>query len=128
MENAKSFTITFIEGEIPEGYIEQIRGDYVEREWLAYLGPEAILVARRIALVLEYEHKSIVKVKQWAEEMKLTEKELLDACSMLTHYGLAHWSDRDPTLFMAKRWPLVPPAIKTPVHRQVLMGLSYEVQ
>lgn len=124
----RSFTFTFKEGEIPEGYTQQIRGDYVEREWLAYLGPEAILLARRIAGILEYSHKSVVKIAQWAEEMKLSEEKLMDACSMLVHYGLATFSERDTTLVMQKRWPLVPPAILTPIHRQVLMGLSYNLQ
>lgn len=119
----RRFTITSIEGEKPDGTSQRVRSEYVEESWLPYLGPAAILLARKIDQILATEHKYAVDVPKWSEAMGVSPDDLLAACHRLVRYGLAAWGDRDPTLFVRRFWPLVPEAIKTPLHRKVLIGL-----
>ena len=119
----RRFTITGVEGERPGPGQERVRSDYVEQEWMPYLGPVTICLARRIDLILATEHKYAIDVPKWAEQMGISPGDLLAACHRLVRYGLATWSDRDPMLSMARYWPPIPAAIQTPRHRQVLISL-----
>ena len=119
----RKFTITSPEGETPGGEHERVRSDYVEDSWLPYLGPAAVLLARRIALILETEHKAQLDVDKWGKWLGLPGDDVLAACHRLVRYGLAVWGDRDPMLTMQRFWPRVPPAISTPPHRAVLTAL-----
>ena len=90
---------------------------------MPYLGPVTIMLARKIDLILATEHKYAIDVPKWAEQLCISGDDLIAACHRLVRWGLAHWGDRDPTLFVHRYWPLVPNAIKTPMHRKVLVGL-----
>ena len=120
----RRFTITSIEGETPQPGYERVRSEYVEHEWLRFLGPTAIIFARWIDLTLSTEHKYAVDVPRRAREMCVTPTELVGACHRLVRYGLAHWSDRDPMLSMARYWPRVPAAITSDIHRSVLLDID----
>jgi hypothetical protein len=119
----RRFTITGIEGEKQGLGSERVRSDYVEREWLPYLGPTAIVLARRVDLILQTENKSALDVAKWAELMGVAPDELVAACHRLVRYGLAVWGERDPMLSMSRWWPQVPMAIRTEPHRQALTNL-----
>ena len=119
----RRFTITGIEGETPDAGAHRVRSDYVEDQWMSYLGPVTISLARRIDLILTTEHKYAIDVPKWEDQMCLEAGELMIACHRLVRWGLAHWSDRDPMLSMARYWPPVPAAVRSPRHRQVLIQL-----
>jgi hypothetical protein len=119
----RRFTITGIEGETPDAGAHRVRSEYVEDAWMSYLGPVTITIARRFDLILSTEHKYGIDVPKWADQLCITGDDLMAACHRLVRWGLAHWSDRDPMLSMARYWPQVPAAIRTPRHRQVLIGL-----
>lgn len=121
-EDLKRFTITSVEGEVPEGGTHRVRSDYVEEAWLPYLKPTAILLARKIDLILSTNHKHAIDVGKWSREMGVTSEELLEACDTLVNYALATWGDKDPTLFVARYWPTLPPSIQTPKHKELLLG------
>ena len=117
------FTITGIEGETPDATAHRVRSDYVEDQWMSFLGPVTIIIARRFDLLLSTEHKYGIDVPKLADQLCITPGDVLAACHRLVRWGLASWSDRDPMLSMARYWPQVPAAIRTPMHRRVLIGL-----
>ena len=119
----KKFTITSVEDEKPDGTSERVQSEYVEESWTPYLGPTAVLLARRIDRILAHEHKYAVDIDKWAGSLGVTAEEVTAACHRLVRYGLARWADRDPMLIISRHWPKVPAAIRTPLHRRVLMGL-----
>jgi hypothetical protein len=119
----RRFTITAIEGETPDGTSQRVRSDYVEESWMPYLGPVTIMLARKIDMILQTEHKYAIDVPKWSEQMGIKPDDLIAACHRLVRYGLGYWGDKDPTLFVRRHWPMVPDAIKTPLHRRVLTGL-----
>jgi hypothetical protein len=119
----RKFTITAPEGEAPTPDSERVRSEYVEECWLPYLGPTALLLARRIDLTLSSQNKSALGVEKVAEALGVYPEEIIAACHRLVRYGLANWSDRDPMLLLHRHWPKVPAAIATPPHRRALMAL-----
>jgi hypothetical protein len=119
----RRFTITSIEGDAPDGTSHRVRSDYVEDEWMPYLGPVTIILARKIDAILSTNHKYAIDVSKWAEQMAISPEDLIAACHRLVRWGLATWGDRDPTLFISRHWPQVPACVATPLHRRVLVGL-----
>lgn len=119
------FTITQPEGEVITPDSNQVRSAYVEEHWLAYIGTTALLLARRIDLALSTggTGKSVIDVHKMADALGCYPEEVIAACHRLCRYGLASWSDRDPTLYLNRHWPKIPAAIQTPEHRAALMAL-----
>ena len=122
-EPIKRFTITSIEGEKPTGDSHRVSSEYVEHEWLPYLGPTALLLARRIDWLMTTDGKNAVDVKAWAQMLGVSQTEILLAANRLIRFGLAEWSERDKTLLLSRHWPTVPIAIQTVQHRAVLLDL-----
>lgn len=118
----RRFTITAKE-EQPDSTSQRVRSEYVEEAWLPYIGPTALLLARRMDLALSNAGKSAVVVAQIAEGLGVYPEEIIAACHRLARYGLAEWSERDPTLYLSRYWPKVPAAIQTKMHRQALLSL-----
>jgi hypothetical protein len=119
----RRFTITSMEGEKPTGDSHRVSSEYVEHEWLPYLGPTALLFARRIDYLMSTDGKNAVDVKHWADQLGVCQAEVLLAANRLIRFGLAQWSERDKTLLLSRHWPSVPMAIATPQHRSVLLDL-----
>jgi len=119
----RKFMVTTEDDDNPGHDTERIRSDYVETQWLPYLGPMAILLARKIDLLLTTDHKITFDVDRWAAEMGVTAEEVLAGCHRLVRYGLAKWGHKDPLLIVTRHWPHVPVAIQTMPHRRVLMSL-----
>lgn len=117
------FTITSMEGEHPGVDTHQIKSEYVEINWLPFLGPTALLFARRIDHILTTDGKNAVGIKVWGELLSVKPEEILLAANRLIRFGLATWSDRDKTLLISRHWPSVPMAIMTAQHRHVLLDL-----
>ena len=119
----RHFTITSMEGEKPGVDTHTINSEYVEHEWLPFLGPCALLFARRVNFLLTTDGKNAVGIKAWSELLGVQQDEILLAANRLIRFGLATWSDRDKTFLISRHWPSVPMAIKTPQHRAVLLDL-----
>jgi hypothetical protein len=119
----RRFTITATEGETPTPDSERVRSEYVETEWLPYLGPVALLLARRIDLALTTHSKDALGVDKVAAELGVQPDDIIAACHRLVRYGLATWNKREPMLLLNRHWPKVPLAIATPAHRAALMAL-----
>jgi hypothetical protein len=123
MNDIRRFTITSIEGEKPTADSHRVNSEYVEHEWLPFIGPNALLLARRIDFLLTTDGKNAIDVHKWAELLGVTQSDVLLAANRLIRYALANWSDRDKTLLMKRYWPRVPDAIRTLQHRSILMDL-----
>lgn len=119
----RRFTITSMEGEKPGPDTHRVGSEYVEEEWLPFLGPAALVLARRVDHVLTTDGKNAIDVHKWAEWLGVRQSDILLACNRLIRFGLAAWSERDKTLIMTRHWPSVPMAIRTAQHRAVLMDL-----
>jgi hypothetical protein len=119
----RKFMVTTENDDSPGPDTERIRSEYVEKDWLPYLGPAAILLARKIDLLLTTDHKITFDAERWAGQMGITVEDMLAACHRLVRYGLAKWGTKDPLLIISRHWPHVPAAIATPLHRRVLMQL-----
>jgi hypothetical protein len=119
----KKFMVTTEDDDKPEPSSERIRSDYVEKDWLPYLGPTAILLARKMDILLATDKKITFDADRWAGQMGVTVDEMIAACHRLVRYGLARWGDKDPLLILRRHWPQVPAAIKTNLHRRVLLAL-----
>jgi hypothetical protein len=112
-----------MEGEKPGPDTHRVSSEYVEHEWLPFLGPNALVLARRIDFILTTDGKNAVDVHKWADLLGVRQDDILLAANRLIRFGLASWSERDTTLLMSKHWPSVPMAIKTLQHRAVLLDL-----
>src|SRR5262245_29586239 len=102
----------------------RIRSEYVEEAWLPFLGPTAMLFARRADQTLTHDNKSAVPIAKWADSFGVSYEDLLSAVHRLIRYGLATWVERDSTLLVRRHWPSVPDAITTPQHKAVLTSLT----
>ena len=122
-EPLRRFTITLMEGEKPGPDTHRVNSEYVEHEWLPFLGPTALLLARRIDYILTTDGKNQIDIHKWGVDLGVRQGKILLAANRLIRFGLATWSDRDKTLLMSKHWPSVPTAIRTPQHRAVLLDL-----
>jgi hypothetical protein len=119
----RRFTITSLEGEKPGSDTHRVSSEYVEQEWLPYIGPAALVLARRIDWLLTTDGKNAIDVHKWAEMLGVRQADILLSANRLIRFGLAGWSERDKTLIMTRHWPSVPAAIKTLQHRSVLLDL-----
>jgi hypothetical protein len=119
----RKFMVTTEDDDSPGPDTERIRSEYVETNWLPYLGPAAILLARKMDLLMATDRKITSDVDRWAGQMGLSADEVLAACHRLVRYGLARWGDREPLFILTRHWPHVPAAIRTALHRRVLMSL-----
>ena len=112
-----------MEGEKPTPDSHRVGSEYVEHEWLPYLGPTALLLARRIDWLMTTDGKNAVDVHKWAEMLGVGQSDILLGANRLIRFGLAGWSERDKTLLLSRHWPSVPIAISTPQHRTILLDL-----
>jgi hypothetical protein len=101
----------------------KVRSEYVEEQWLAYIGPTALLVARRMDNALSTVTTQGCNVSQWSKEMGITPEELMRALNRLARFGLGEWQG-DQTFLLRRHWPSVPLAIATQVHREALLTLA----
>lgn len=118
----RHFTITG-DARSNELHNHRIRSEYVEENWLPFIGPTAMLFARKCDLTLTHDNRSAVRITAWAEGFGVSFEDLLSSVHRLIRYGLATWVDRDSTLLLRRHWPSVPDAINTPQHKAVLTSL-----
>jgi hypothetical protein len=104
---------------------QRVRSEYVEDNWLPYIGPHALVLARLMDRWLAVAPTQGVVVKAWAHLTGMTEVDLVAALERLIRYGLAEWgAGADNTFVLVRHWPLVPPAILTKRHRDALTALE----
>lgn len=105
-------------------YTHKVTSQYCEEEWLQYIGPIALLLARRMDNHLSSNNSSgAVEVKQWARSMCISMEEFVSALNRLDRYGLGEWKSGNEFL-LRRHWPAVPLAIATPKHRDALLAIS----
>ena len=108
-------------------YPHRVTAEYVEREWLSYLGPAALLFARKCdyqLAQLKTEQTSIaVLVHRWADELGIYPEELLAAKNRLLRFRMAKWEPKSNLFVIKRHWPPVPDSIATPEHKAALLSL-----
>ena len=121
------FTVTASQTK-PDVGSEGIRSAYVEEAWLPYLGPSALLFARRcdaaLATLQDGAKSVAVIVARWAEALGIDNEEVVAAKNRLVRFGLARWDAKSTVLDLHRHWPAVPAAITTPEHRSILLAIS----
>jgi hypothetical protein len=105
----------------------RVRSEYVEDNWLPFIGPVALILARRLDARLGYEQRVAVETARWCEGLGVEPVDLLTAVNRLVRYGLAEWGDGQNLLRLHRFWPAVPPAIATPPHKAALAALNGEM-
>lgn len=104
----------------PAGY--KVRSDYCEEHWIAFIGPSALVIARKMDNLLASSSSSAVSVKMWSAQLGITEPELVAAVRRLARYGLGEWVG-DAKFLLRRHWPEIPAAITTPRHKRALLDL-----
>jgi hypothetical protein len=121
------FTVTAAAGG-PTPLSESVRSAYVEDQWLPYLGPAALLFARRLDHLLAHlkdgQVSVAVIVHKWASDLGVYPEEVIASKNRLLRFGLATWEPKGNVLSLYRHWPQVPPAIATPEHRALLLAVS----
>jgi hypothetical protein len=118
----RRFTLTTRDGETPAMGTSRVRSEYVEEAWLPFLGPNALLFARRADLALSTQSSCGVEVGRWATSLGMQPEELMLAANRLARYGLAEWAG--DSFVLSRHWPPVPAAITTEPHRAALIALE----
>jgi len=121
-EPRRRLTLTSRHDEKPTTETMRVRSDAVEECWLPFLGPCALVFARRADLALTTQASVGVEVSRWAATLGCSGDELVAATNRLARYGLAEW--QGDNLVLSRHWPKVPAAITTIPHRAVLLALS----
>lgn len=120
------FAVTTADGG-PTTMSESVRSAYVEEAWLPYLGPTALIFARRcdakLATLKDGQQSITVHITKWGEAMGCYPEEVVAAKNRLMRFGLAVWEPKGNMLGLLRHWPPVPPAITTPEHRQLLLAV-----
>ena len=102
----------------------RVTSEYVEDNWIAFIGPVALVLARRLDRRLGYEHRVAVETARWCDSLGVTPAELLVGVNRLVRYGLAEWGDGENHLRLHRIWPVVPAAISTAPHKAALSALN----
>ena len=114
-------------GASPEPASQGIRTQAVEEEWTPFLGPAAMMLARKadtqLSNLKDGAQSVAVIVTRWAEALGVFPEEILAAKNRLLRYGLATWEEKGHILSLHRSWPPVPAAIRTPEHRAVLLSI-----
>lgn len=123
------FSVAALAHEGEELAHHMVRSEYVEENWTVYLGPVAVMLARKLdsQLAKDTKQRTATQVKHLAIGLGVEDDDVRKACKKLVDYGLAAWSERDSTYYLARRWPAVPTAIRTERHREALLSLPDEV-
>lgn len=112
----------------PEIGSQGVRTQYVEDAWLPFLGPAALLFARKCDHALSNlqngQQSVAIIVSRWAEVLGVYPEEVIAAKNRLLRFGLATWEDKTTVLSLHRHWPAVPAAIMTPEHRALLLSIS----
>jgi hypothetical protein len=118
------FSVTAADGG-PSPMSQPVRSAYVEEAWLPYLGPPALLFARKcdhlLAHLKDGQQSVAVLVNRWADALGVYPEQILAAKHRLVRFGLAEWEPKGNVLRLHRHWPPVPAAIATPEHRAVLL-------
>jgi hypothetical protein len=109
---------------MPDAGSHRIRSEYVEEEWLPFIGPLALLVARRMDSILSTQLRFGVEVKNWATRLSVEPIEFERVLERLVRFGLGEWSSDGLHFILHRRWPSVPLAITTPLHRAALTAIT----
>ena len=120
------FSVTAAAGG-PSPMSEGVRSAYVEDQWLPFLGPAALLFARRcdnmLASLKDGQQSIAVLVHRWASDLGVYPEEVIAAKNRLLRFGLAEWEPKGNVLSLCRHWPPVPAAIATPEHRALLLAV-----
>ena len=119
----KRFTFGVAVNDGPTPLTHKVRSDYVEEQWLSYVGPCGLLMARRMDKILATQTTQGVETKLWAKQMGVTVTEMIASLNRLARFGLGEWNG-ETNFLLRRHWPEVPLAIATPQHRDVLMSLT----
>lgn len=103
----------------------RVRSDYVEENWIGFVGPLGLAVARRMDSMLANQASVGCDPAQWASHFGVSVEDLLAAMTRLERYGLAERNGG--RYFLRRHWPEVPTAITTPLHKRALIDLDEPV-
>jgi hypothetical protein len=117
----RRYTVTGIEG---DRMWERVQSAYCEDAWLPFLGPTALVLARRLDARLASEARVAVEVGRWADALGVEPDDVVTAFHRLLRYGLAEPGEGENHFRLLRHWPTVPPAITTMPHRTALMALK----
>jgi hypothetical protein len=111
----------------PEPASQGIRTQSVEAEWTPYIGPTAMLFARKLDHALSNlknseRHISVI-VHRWAADLGVYPEEIIAARNRLIRWAFATWEDKGNIMSLNRNWGPVPACVKTPEHRAVLMAI-----
>ena len=91
---------------------------YVEEQWLPYIGPTALIFARRCDAILKDNTQTVaVIVHRWATDLGVYPEELLAARDRLINWAFAELDPKSGMMSLRRHWPPVPLCVTTPVHR-----------
>jgi hypothetical protein len=120
------FSVTAASGG-PDPLSQPLRSAYVEENWLPYVGPTALLFARRCDNILsalkDGQQSLSVIVSRWASDLGIFPEEVVGAKNRLVRWAFATWDDKTGMLSLKRHWPPVPPCITTPEHRALLLAV-----
>jgi hypothetical protein len=120
-EPARRYTVTGIDG---DRMWERVPSAYVEESWLPFVGPVALVLARRLDNKLASEARVAVETGRWAAHLGVQPDDITTAFLRLWRYGLVEAGDGENHYRLYRHWPPVPMAIATPPHRAALLSLS----
>src|SRR5262245_15182840 len=83
------FTLGALPSDDPSGY--KVRDSYNEENWITYIGPVALIVARKMDVILSSNNTQGVVAKRWAAQLGVTVEEFTIAVHRLARYGLGEW-------------------------------------
>jgi|SRR5262245_23338931 len=115
------YTVTAIDG---DRMWERVQSSYVEEHWLPFVGPIALVLARRLDSKLASEARVAVEAGRWADHLGVTPADITAAFYRLCRYGLVEEGDGENHYRLYRHWPPVPLAISTPPHRAALIALD----
>ena len=108
----------------PDKVSHPVTSPYVEEHWLPYVGPTALLFARRCDAILKDNSQTVaVIVHRWATDLGVYPEEILAARMRLINWAFADLDAKSGMLSLRRHWPLVPLCVTTPVHRQLLLAV-----
>lgn len=97
---------------------------YVEEHWLPYIGPTALLLARRCDTILRDNSQTVaVIVNRWATDLGVYPEELLAARTRLINWAFADYDPKTNMIQLRRHWPPVPLCVTTPAHRALLLAI-----
>jgi hypothetical protein len=108
----------------PDPMSHPLASPYVETHWTPYIGPTALLLARRIDAQLKDNTQTVaVIVARWASDLGVYPEELVGARNRLVNWAFADNDPKTNMLSLRRHWPPVPLCVTTEAHRALLLAV-----